>query len=145
MQAAGNQVTVYLGPEVEISATGEWTKYLNDDVKRVGTGAGAQAHYHHRDHLKSIRLVTGPTGSEVKRTTYRPFGDKGLTSGSHAETKGYIGERHDEETNYLYLNARFAACPGAGRGRRARPLHLAGLVGPEQAGGGDKPVRVLGQ
>ena len=107
MQAAGNQVTVYLGPEVEISASGQWTKYLNDDVKRVGTGAGATAHYHHRDHLKSIRVVTGPTGAEVRRTTYRPFGDKGLTSGTHAETKGYIGERHDEETNYLYLNARF--------------------------------------
>ena len=107
MQAGGNQVTTYLGPEVEISASGQWTKYLNDDVKRVGTGAGAAAHYHHRDHLKSIRIITGPSGAEVKRTTYRPFGDKGLTSGTHAETKGYIGERHDEETNYLYLNARF--------------------------------------
>ena len=35
------RVTVYLGPDAEIDATGTWTKYVHDDVKRKGTGAAA--------------------------------------------------------------------------------------------------------
>ncbi len=95
------------GGEAEISATGQWTKYINDDVKRVGNGATAAKFYHHRDHLKGIRVITNATGAEVSRTTYRPYGDKGKTSGTHAESKGYIGERHDAETGLVYLNSRY--------------------------------------
>ncbi len=106
--ATGNRHTVYAGGgEAEISATGQWTKYINDDVKRVGNGTTAAKFYHHRDHLSGIRVITNATGAEVSRTTYRPYGDKGKTSGTHAESKGYIGERHDAETGLVYLNARY--------------------------------------
>jgi hypothetical protein len=33
-----DRVTVFLGPDAEIDHTGQWTKYLHDDVKRVGNG-----------------------------------------------------------------------------------------------------------
>ncbi len=106
--ATGDRHTVYAGGgEAEISATGVWTKYVQDDVKRVGNGATAAKFYHHRDHLKGIRLITGAAGTEVSRTTYRAYGEKGKTSGTHAESKGYIGERHDAETGLLFLNSRY--------------------------------------
>ncbi|MFY0610813.1 MAG: VCBS repeat-containing protein [Hyphomicrobiaceae bacterium] len=107
--ANGDRHTVYAGGgEVEISSAGVWTKYLGDDVKRVGhNGTTAETFYHHRDHLKGIRVITNATGAEVSRTTYRPYGDKGKTSGTHAESKGYIGERHDAETGLVFLNARY--------------------------------------
>jgi hypothetical protein len=68
-------------------------------MKRVGNGpssAGTQAFYHHRDHLKTIKLVTDGTGASTNRRTYAPYGEKRIEEGTHTETKGYIGERHDE-------------------------------------------------
>ena len=115
-QAGGpDRVTVYLGPDAEIDSTGTWTKYLHDDVKRKGNGAAAAsaAFFHHRDHLKSIRVITDAAGTVVERTTYRAFGEKGIevngTGGAstHDESKGWIGERLDAETGYLFFNARF--------------------------------------
>ena len=51
--------TVYLGPEAEIEPSGVWIKYVHDDVKRKGNGAGAAAFYHYRDHLR-LRLRGAP-------------------------------------------------------------------------------------
>jgi RHS repeat-associated protein len=73
----------------------------------VGNGAAAQPFFHHRDHLASIRLISNGSGGEVKRTVYRPFGEAAASSGLHAESKGYIGERADAETGLIDLNARY--------------------------------------
>jgi RHS repeat-associated protein len=43
----------------------------------------------------------------VQRTTFRPYGDKASVTGTHQESKGYIGERHDAETGYVFLSARY--------------------------------------
>jgi RHS repeat-associated protein len=99
--------TRYLGPDAEIDDTGKWTKYVHDDVKRVGTGATAAAFFHHRDHLKSIKVITNATGIEVQRTTYAAYGDRAVQTGTHVESKSFIGERRDEESGLLFLNARF--------------------------------------
>ncbi len=104
---AGNDDTLYLDKDAEISPTGEWTKYVHADVKRRGNGASASKFFHHRDHLKTIRVISDSTGAEVKRTIYLAFGKKEIQTGTHTESKGYIGERHDEETGYLFLNARY--------------------------------------
>jgi RHS repeat-associated protein len=82
---------------------------VHADVKRVGNGAAAQPFFHHRDHLASVKVISSSTGAEVKRTVYRPFGPVAAqaSSGLHAESKGYIGERHDAETGLTYLNARY--------------------------------------
>ncbi len=100
-------ITRYLGPDAEIDDTGKWTKYVHDDVKRVGTGATAAAFFHHRDHLKSIKVITNATGTEVQRTTYAAYGDRAAQTGTHVESKSFIGERRDEESGLLFLNARF--------------------------------------
>jgi RHS repeat-associated protein len=105
--SGGFNETLYLGADVERSPANVWTKYVHADVKRVGNGGTAAPFFHHRDHLASIKVISNNTGAEVKRTVYRPFGDKGIDTGLHAESKGYIGERHDLETGLIYLNARY--------------------------------------
>jgi RHS repeat-associated protein len=107
LKVQGTNVTRYLGGEVEITLTGTWTKYIHDDVKRVGNGATAAKFFHHRDHLKTIRVITDGSGVAGNRTTFRPYGAKARVLGTHVETKGFIGERHDAETGFLYLNARY--------------------------------------
>ena len=105
--AAPEKVTRYLGGEVEIDDNGVWTKYVNEDVKRRGNGAAAQSFVHHRDHLASVKVITDATGAAVNRTTYRPFGDLASVTGTHAESDGYIGEKRDAETGYIFLHARY--------------------------------------
>ncbi|MCZ8182433.1 MAG: hypothetical protein O9322_05640 [Beijerinckiaceae bacterium] len=108
-----DQATLYLGGELELAPdplTGAmtWTKYLSSEAKRVGNGGG-QTFFHHRDHLKSIRLITDGAGAQTKRSTFTSFGDKGLESvvTGHREEKGYIGENADAETGLIYLHARY--------------------------------------
>jgi len=108
------RASAYVGPEYELSYNVQanadvWTKYPHPDFKRVGSGPTAKTFFHHRDHLKSVRLITDDTGASVKRTTYFAYGDRGIESGAatHSEEKGYIGESHDAETGLLYLHARY--------------------------------------
>ena len=61
-----DRITRYLGAEAEIDDTGSWTKYLHDDVKRKGNGAGSQKFFLHRDHLISVRVITDQSGAEVE-------------------------------------------------------------------------------
>jgi RHS repeat-associated protein len=103
----GYDETLYLGPELERSPAGVWSKHVHADAKRVGAGGTSQAFFHHRDHLASVKVISNASGQEVKRTVHRPFGEKGPESGTHAESKGWIGERHDAETGLIYLNARY--------------------------------------
>jgi RHS repeat-associated protein len=103
---------IYLGPELEWSFRPELnayalTKHVIPEAKRVGWGSGATTYFHHRDHLKSVRLVTNSSGAVQKRSTFKAFGDEGQNTGSHREEKGFIGERADAETGLLYLNARY--------------------------------------
>jgi uncharacterized protein RhaS with RHS repeats len=77
------------------------TKYLPGDAKRVGS----TTYWMHRDHLSSIRVVTDATGAVVQRSSYRPYGERQNSVSLVAETKGYIGERHDDETGLIYLHA----------------------------------------
>jgi hypothetical protein len=55
-----------------------------------GNGSAAKPFFHHRDHLKSIQLITDQAGAQTKRSTYQSYGDKGLESivASHREEKG---------------------------------------------------------
>jgi RHS repeat-associated protein len=109
--------TLYPTADIEIDATQpvwttdaegvDWlvqsahTRYPHMDIKVVGS----QAQFLHRDHLSSVRAVTGPTGQLVEQTGYRPYGkpdNSGFQTG-----KSWIGERHDPETGLIYLNARY--------------------------------------
>jgi RHS repeat-associated protein len=100
-KVSGGQTTRYLGGDYEIAPDGTVTKYL-----RGGKKVGPIFYEHHRDHLGSIQVVTNWLGNEVRRQKHKPFGDQHYVSGSHAESKGWIGER-EEETELVYLNARY--------------------------------------
>jgi RHS repeat-associated protein len=100
-KVSGGQTTRYIGGDYEIAHDGTVTKYL-----RGGKKVGAAYFVHHRDHLGSIQAVTDSAGNEVRRQKHKPFGDQHSVSGSHLESKGWIGER-EEETELLYFNARY--------------------------------------
>ena len=98
---SGGQPTRYVGGDYEIAPDGTVTKYLIGG-KQVGTSF----FIHHSDHLGSIQAVTDAAGVEVRRQDHTPFGNQHYAWGSHAESKGWIGER-EEETELVYLNARY--------------------------------------
>jgi RHS repeat-associated protein len=107
-KVAGGSTTLYLGADIEITGWtsgggGTMKKYLPGDIKRVGLSTTS---YLHRDHLGSVRAATSSAGGFVDRTDYRPYGEQ-LGFAAVTESKGYIGERHDDETGLMYLNARY--------------------------------------
>ena len=106
-KTAGSDTWVYYGADVERKIVAglpdEWTKYLHPDVKRVGSTNS----WLHRDHLKTIRLITNANGGHVQRYRYSPYGERYYQTSSTFEHKGFIGERHDEEVGLMYLNARY--------------------------------------
>ncbi len=79
------------------------TKYLPGDTKRTA----GMTYWMHRDHLNSIRVVTDTSAAVVQRSNYRPYGERLQSIALVPETKGYIGERHDDETGLIYLHARY--------------------------------------
>lgn len=100
---AGTNDTLYLG-SVEIdSGAGTTTTYLPGGAKRVD----AATFWLHSDHLGSIHAITDGAGAEVQRRTYAPYGARLGEAGSHLESKDYLGERLDQETGLLFLNARY--------------------------------------
>jgi len=100
-KTSGGQTTKYIGGDYEIAPNGTVTKYLAGGKK-----VGLVYFKHHRDHLGSIQAVTNSLGNEVRRQKHKPFGDQHNVTGSHLESKGWIGER-EEETELAYLNARY--------------------------------------
>ena len=57
-----------------------------------------------------MRTVTTAAGALGKRSTYRPFGeitDFSVDIAVAVETKGFVGERFDEDSGLQYLNARY--------------------------------------
>jgi RHS repeat-associated protein len=43
----------------------------------------------------------------VERSNYKPYGERLVTLGTVPESKGFIGERTDDETGLAYLHARY--------------------------------------
>ncbi len=100
-KTSGGQTTTYVGSDYEIASDGTVTKYLLGG-KQVGT----EFFILHRDHLGSVRAVTDTAGAEVRSQQHTPFGDQHSVTGTHYESRGWIGER-EEETELVYLNARY--------------------------------------
>ncbi|MGH6942297.1 RHS repeat-associated core domain-containing protein [Hypericibacter sp.] len=99
----GATTTIYLGADIEIAGS-TTTKYLPGDARRAGLGT---TDWVHRDNLSSFRVETGNTGAIAWRANYRPYGERLVSVSGVAESKSYIGERLDDETGLLYLNARY--------------------------------------
>ena len=111
-------MTKYVGGgAVEVRPDGTLVKYIHDDVKRqaVPDGSGgfdpSTSFWLHRGHLKSVRVITKDDGGQARASHFRPYGERldhaVSTSPGADEAKGFIGERHDEETGLIYLNARY--------------------------------------
>jgi|GEM_PF-2128960 len=109
-KTVSSDTTVTFGP-VEIRAftpttTGDVITYPHGDIRLVnGTDEAL-----HRDQLASLRAITDASGALISETAYRPFGEIGAESTSVGvvnETKGFIGERYDEDAGLQYLNARY--------------------------------------
>jgi RHS repeat-associated protein len=83
-----------------------WTKYLaSGDVEFSPTGTN----FLHRDHLGSVRAVTESNIPRV-RANFQAFGERIESLSEIPESKGFIGERHDDgagEPGLIYLNARY--------------------------------------
>ncbi|WP_151176800.1 RHS repeat-associated core domain-containing protein [Hypericibacter terrae] len=99
----GATTTIYLGADIEIVGA-TMTKYLPGDARRVGLGTTTWVS---RDNLSSFRVESDNTGTVAWRANYRPYGERLITVAGVTESKGFIGERHDDETGLLYLNARY--------------------------------------
>jgi RHS repeat-associated protein len=102
----GASTTLYIGDDIEV-AGGQMTKYLPGGVKRTGSGGGATNYWLHGDQLGSTRLLTDTGGTLVNRGDYRPYGERLGFAGAVTASKGYIGERNDDETGLMYLHARY--------------------------------------
>jgi RHS repeat-associated protein len=94
--------------EVEIQDAGAvnevMVKYLPGSARRTA----ATTLWHHKDHLSSIQAVTDVSGAVALRRIHAPYGKRiSDTGSSFREAKDYIGERLDDETGLLYLNARY--------------------------------------
>jgi|GEM_PF-2570635 len=64
----------------------------------------------HRDHLNSVRAISDASGERVKRSVYLSLGeaiDVNVVPSAAVETKGFIGERFDDDAGLQYLNARY--------------------------------------
>jgi RHS repeat-associated protein len=90
-------------------STQTWTNHVGQDAKLVRVNGVSQKGFLHRDHLKTVRLVTGDAGAVQERAKYEPYGkrESEVAAGAPAEPKGFIGERDDPETGLMYLHARY--------------------------------------
>jgi RHS repeat-associated protein len=102
---------LYPSADIEIDRTTPgtdiFTFYPHPDLKIVVNNAthAVTNQFLHRDHLNSVRQVTGSAGTIVEQTGYAAFGER--TNTTMQTQKGYIGERFDPETGLMYLNARY--------------------------------------
>ncbi|MHA3915186.1 RHS repeat-associated core domain-containing protein [Halovulum sp. GXIMD14793] len=82
-------------------------RHLHDDVREVD---GVRS-WLHRDHLASVRFITGEDGLKARRSDFTAYGtpqqDWIWQAAVATEEKGFIGERYDEEAGLSYLNARY--------------------------------------
>jgi len=108
-------VTTYLGADIEIDAAGDMTKYVPGDHKIDNNGEYDLL----RDALGSVRVEID--GDEQLRNNYRPYGEQLQSISLTPESKGFIGERLDDETGLMYLNARYYD-PVLGRFLQPDPL-----------------------
>ena len=108
-------VTLYVGA-TEIrdwqGAAEEVLNYPVGDVRWKGgpAGAGFETAALHVDQLASVIAISDAAGAFANKRAYAPYGkiaDEVEAAGATVETKGFLGERYDEDSGLQYLNARY--------------------------------------
>ena len=110
-------VTVYAGlTEIRnwLGSAEEVLNYPIGDVRWKNGPAAAPADfeygYMHVDQLASVIAISDAAGAFEAKRAYAPFGkitDELTAPNATVETKGFLGERYDEDSGLQYLNARY--------------------------------------
>jgi RHS repeat-associated protein len=99
---SASTTTLYIGDDWEVSGEVN-TFYLPGDAVMTN----GVISWLGRDQIGSVRLTTDATGAVVQRAHYKPYGERLETIASLMTSKGFIGERNDDETGLVYLHARY--------------------------------------
>ena len=73
----------------------------------VGASTTATTTYLHPDHLGGTNVTTDEDGEVTQTLDYYPYGSQRIATGSISEQRRFIGEEHDPDTEFSYLNARY--------------------------------------
>ncbi|MCX5493375.1 RHS repeat-associated core domain-containing protein [Kaistia dalseonensis] len=97
--------TTWLLGGTEIDDAGVYTKIPHPDVRVVG----ATNCFVHRDHLATVKMETTSTGAAAMTQRFAPYGERIPVSSTAcgSEARGFIGERRDDNTGLIDLNARW--------------------------------------
>ena len=115
-QATGSATTSYPNRYYNVassSLTATTTKHIFSPdgtllATVVGSGtSNASTTYLHPDHLGGTNVTTDEDGEVTQTLDYYPYGSQRVASGSFSEQRRFIGEEHDAETEFSYLNARY--------------------------------------
>jgi len=85
----------------ERDATGAVVKRFYDQGVQVRTGAAAGTFFYTRDHLESIRELTGTSGSLAARFGYDPYGNKTQSSGAMDADFGFGGHFYENSARLI--------------------------------------------
>ena len=111
-KSTASTTTKYPFSNYEITGT-TTTKHIyagNTLIATVkGTGTSSITYHNHLDHLDSTSAVTDNDGYLNQSISYRPFGDTrvDMTYGTLEQDIQYTGHTYDEETELLYMGARY--------------------------------------
>jgi RHS repeat-associated protein len=99
--------TITLGNLYEVSSNDE-INYIYAGNQRIAMKSSANGTiYFHQDHLNSTSKMTDSNGSEVRSTTYTPYGSTFETSGTKDNSHKYTDQILDDKTCLYYYGARY--------------------------------------
>lgn len=104
------KTTFTFGPVEVRNFLGSGETILTYPMANVRLKNGCDPVYFMTDHLGSVRRLINAAGASIEARTYAAFGtmrSNMLMLGAEEETKGWIGERYDEDAVLQYLNARY--------------------------------------
>jgi RHS repeat-associated protein len=112
MKVSGGVTTRYPNALYEVKgATTTKQVYVGDElVASIESDTPAPSvYYNHLDHLGSTQVVTGEDGYLTQVLGYYPFGDARIeqTYGNTSQDIQFTGHTYDEETELLYMGARY--------------------------------------
>jgi RHS repeat-associated protein len=102
---SGKGTTFYPAADYEVEDN-VVTKTFRLGERIVAQRVGKVTTWLHADHLGSPLLATDKLGNVVKRVKHRPYGE-GIGANGTALAVDFLGEHLDEETDLVYLNARY--------------------------------------
>ena len=100
-----------------------YSKHVRFGSKLVARKKGGEWEFIHPNHLNSPQVLTTAGGAVIGRMTYRPFGERYGANASGLVTRGFLGERVDDETGLVFQRVRYFD-PVIGRYTSADPASV---------------------